>query len=88
MCAGCHKHGQEQFAGSLFPDVEAAATFGNIYSSNITQHPEFGIGKYTDGELYRLFRTGIKKDGTLALPMMHQFLQAYAQEHPLQLEEN
>ncbi|MEO1255787.1 MAG: c-type cytochrome, partial [Bacteroidota bacterium] len=69
-CAGCHKHNQEQFAGGAFEDVAANATFGTIYVPNITQHAEYGIGRYTDGELYRLLRTGIKKDGTLMLPVM------------------
>ena len=50
--------------------VEDTSALGAIYSPNITQHPEAGIGNYTDGELYRLLRTGVKKNGQLALPMM------------------
>lgn len=47
--------------------------FGKIFAPNITQDETFGIGSYTDGELYRLLRTGIKQDGFLSLPMMMRF---------------
>ena len=43
--------------------------FGVIYSKNITKDPEHGIGKWTDGELLYLLRTGIKPDGRF-LPVM------------------
>ncbi|MEM8891689.1 MAG: cytochrome c [Bacteroidota bacterium] len=53
--------------------VITEAPFGEIHAPNITQDETFGIGSYTDGELYRLLRTGIKKDGSLAVPMMMRF---------------
>jgi len=68
-CAGCHKSKAGKYEGIYFDDPDAAA-FGDIYSSNITQHPEHGIGSYSDGELYRLLRTGVKKNNDLMLPMM------------------
>lgn len=68
-CAGCHKSKAGTFEGIYFDDPDAAA-FGDIYSSNITQHPEHGIGAYSDGELYRLLRTGVKRNNDLMLPMM------------------
>lgn len=40
---------------------ETPAEFGQIYSRNITSHPEKGIGSWTDGELAFLLRTGIRR---------------------------
>jgi mono/diheme cytochrome c family protein len=68
-CAGCHKSKAGKFEGTYVDDPDAAA-LGSIYSSNITQHPKYGIGAYTDGELYRLLRTGVKKNNNLMLPIM------------------
>ena len=69
-CTGCHYNASEdRLSGRLFPDADSRA-LGTIYTANLTQHPEHGIGAYTDAELYRLLRTGIKRDGHLALPMM------------------
>ena len=69
-CTGCHYNEVEnRLSGRLFPDADSRA-LGTIYTANITQHPEHGIGQYTDAELYRLLRTGIKRDHHLALPMM------------------
>ncbi|HLP33520.1 MAG TPA: cytochrome c, partial [Bacteroidia bacterium] len=36
-------------------------------------HPEAGIGKWTDGELYVLLRTGLKPDGKYLPPYMPKF---------------
>lgn len=69
-CAGCHKGPNAKFEGMLFEDKVALETFGTIYTPNITQDKEYGIGNYTDGQLYRLLRTGIKADGELMLPLM------------------
>lgn len=40
---------------------------GEYYASNITP---YGISKYTDGELFRVITTGVKKDGKAAFPIM------------------
>ncbi len=45
---------------------------GSAYTANITRDPVHGIGGYTEGELYRLLRTGVKKNHELALPFMPQ----------------
>lgn len=65
-CALCHTGEDGQWIGRL---MEKGA-FGTIYSANITQHPEAGIGAYTDGELVYLLRTGIARDGHMTMPMM------------------
>lgn len=66
-CTFCHQGTGDQLDGRLLVDDPA---FGKIYSSNITQDKNVGIGSYTDGELVHLFRTGIKRNGKLAAPMM------------------
>lgn len=49
--------------------MDEISQFGTIYSKNITKHPDLGIGKWTDGQLAYLLRTGVKPDGTF-LPIM------------------
>jgi hypothetical protein len=67
LCNACHMNANtNQLTGKLMNEVPQ---FGTIYSKNITSHPEYGIGKWTDGELIYLLRTGIKPDGTF-LPIM------------------
>ena len=73
-CAGCHKSKNNVFEGTYFDDIDAEKAFGVIYTSNITQHPEHGIGQYSDGELYRLLRTGVMKNNELALPVMPKWV--------------
>lgn len=67
LCIQCHANDQNQLTGKLMKDVPAE--FGQVYSKNITAHPDFGIGKWTDGEIYTMLRTGIKPDGTTGLFM-------------------
>ncbi|HEX6333313.1 MAG TPA: c-type cytochrome [Flavisolibacter sp.] len=68
LCKSCHMDPNTgKFTGRK---MDEAPQFGSIYSKNITNHPEFGIGKWTDGELAYLFRTGVKPDGTYLPPYM------------------
>lgn len=69
LCAGCHK---DPKTGNLTGTqmLDAPKEFGTIFSKNITQHPEHGIGKWTDAELLYLLRTGIKPDGQYIPPYM------------------
>ncbi|MCB9051596.1 MAG: c-type cytochrome [Lewinellaceae bacterium] len=69
-CVICHLGKDGKLSGTLMEDDP---DFGTWYAPNITQHPEAGIGKYTDGELMYLLRTGIKHDGEFALPFMPRF---------------
>lgn len=66
-CTFCHEGKGDRLDGRLMLDDPG---FGTIYSSNITQDPDAGIGSYSDGELVRLFRTGIKKNNQMVVPMM------------------
>lgn len=70
MCAQCHESNDGRLGGGFMPDTKE---FGKIYAPNITQHPDYGIADYTNGELAYLFRTGIKKNGQFAPPWMPKY---------------
>src|SRR5262245_24477233 len=69
LCAGCHK---DPATGALTGKrmADAPPKFGVIYSQNITQDREYGIGDWTDGEIAYLIRTGIARDGRYTPPWM------------------
>lgn len=72
LCKGCHYNdGTGKFTGRLMSEVPQ---FGAVYSRNITRNPEAGIGRWTDGELAVLLRTGVKPDGTYLPPYMPKFI--------------
>ncbi len=64
LCMHCHRGENGKLSGQKIADMPPQ--FGVSYSSNITQHPETGIGKWTDGEIVSFLRTGVKPDGTFA----------------------
>jgi len=77
VCADCHsqrdfsvfsappKPGTEFVGGDIF---DASMGFpGRFISANITP---YGIGDWTDGELFRLITTGVKRDGNPIFPVM------------------
>jgi mono/diheme cytochrome c family protein len=43
--------------------------WGIVYSANITPHPETGIGNWSDAEIERIFRSGIRPDGRAVVLM-------------------
>ncbi|OON70179.1 c-type cytochrome [Hymenobacter sp. CRA2] len=62
MCADCHlNRGTGALTGK--PLNEMPAAFGKVYSANITQDKQHGIGAWTDAELVGMLRTGIGRDG-------------------------
>lgn len=68
LCRSCHFDGNTgKFTGRL---LDEAPQFGAIYSRNITRDPDHGIGKWTDGQLAYLFRTGVKPDDSYLPPYM------------------
>jgi cytochrome c2 len=68
LCADCHLDpSTRQLTGKR---MLGADEFGVLYSKNITQHPVQGIGKWTDGELAYLLRTGIDRKGQYIPPYM------------------
>ena len=67
LCNGCHLNANTgKLTGRKMDEV---SMFGAVYSRNITNDPEHGIGKYTDGQLAYLLRTGVRPDGRF-LPVM------------------
>lgn len=74
LCMECHKNPETQLlTGNEMVDVPKE--FGRVFSKNITQHPEKGIGKWSDGEIVWLLRTGIHpKTGQYVPPWMPKFL--------------
>lgn len=58
-CNGCHG---ENFEGQIIVDDDK---YGRIVSANASQV----VKTYSDAELYRLIRHGVKKDGKMAFPM-------------------
>lgn len=82
MCADCHSvRDFSKFSGPPTPGTEfvggdvfdqSMGFPGRFISSNITP---YGIGDWTDGELFRLITTGVKRDGEPIFPVMpyHNF---------------
>ncbi len=70
LCAMCHLNPRTKvLSGTEMLDMPPE--FGRAWSKNITQHPTKGIGKWTDGELAWLLRTGIHpKTGKYVPPWM------------------
>lgn len=57
LCRSCHYNAETgKLTGYAFKD---APEFGKIYSKNITQDKEAGIGSWTDAQLIYFIRTGI-----------------------------
>jgi mono/diheme cytochrome c family protein len=44
--------------------------FGTVYSTNITQDKESGLGAWTDQEIHDAMVKGVRKDGSRILPVM------------------
>ena len=68
VCVHCHMGKDGKLSGRQFTPKDDP--FGIMYSGNITQHTTKGIGRYTDGELAWLMRTGTNRDGRFVGLMM------------------
>jgi mono/diheme cytochrome c family protein len=69
LCASCHMDPSTlKLTGKHMED--APDEFGPIFSRNITRDPEHGIGRWSDGEIAYLLRTGIGRDGQYIPPYM------------------
>ncbi|RMG72959.1 MAG: cytochrome c [Bacteroidetes bacterium] len=66
-CAGCHLDPE---SGTLAGRWFGQNPLGEAHTANITRDAATGIAAYTDAELYRLLRTGVKRNHELALPFM------------------
>ena len=64
-CIACHTvPGQKAFAGGL----PLPTPFGTIYSTNITPHPETGIGRWSAEAFQRAMREGVDREGNHLYP--------------------
>lgn len=64
-CATCHTApGGAPYAGGL----PFKTDFGTLYSTNITQDRETGIGNWTEEQFKRAMREGIRADGSYLYP--------------------
>ncbi|MBI1225053.1 MAG: c-type cytochrome [Bacteroidetes bacterium] len=72
VCNQCHLSENGKLEGKYMQDLPEM--FGKVWTANITQHEKYGAtGRYSDGELAYLLRTGIKRDGGYAPPWMPKF---------------
>jgi len=77
VCIDCHStRDWSKFSGPIFPGThgkggdyfgENMGIPGMIYAANITPS---GVSKYSDGELYHLITTGVKRNGEPMFPLM------------------
>ncbi|MBL7857982.1 MAG: c-type cytochrome [Cyclobacteriaceae bacterium] len=77
VCLDCHStRDWSKFSGPITPGTlgkggdrfdERVGFPGIYFAKNITPS---GIGRYTDGELYRVITTGVNKDGRSIFPVM------------------
>ena len=71
-CPACHlPQGEAKSYGPLSrPQLVGGhrwdLPYGTVYSANITPSMRFGIGAWTDGEVARVIRTGVRRDGSLS----------------------
>lgn len=70
VCNNCHMAPSGKLEGKFLPEIPAM--FGKAWAANITSHPEYGSGRYSNAELVYLLRTGIQRDGDF-VPFMPQF---------------
>jgi len=64
-CAACHTdRGGTPFAGGRPIDTP----FGTVYSTNVTPHPEAGLGAWSRDDFWRALHDGRSRDGRLLTP--------------------
>lgn len=75
-CADCHGNGNADSLLALGQDVPLTGGFvfdmpiGKMYTRNLTPDNETGIGRYTDAEIARSLRYGVRPDGTAMFDFM------------------
>jgi mono/diheme cytochrome c family protein len=69
VAGGCACHSEPKKAPHLgarpFP-----IPFGTVYSTNITQDKETGLGNWTDQQIFDAMVRGVRRDGSRILPVM------------------
>jgi len=80
-CSSCHVSGFEDMVasdqGKEVPLVGGLGfklgPLGMIYTRNLTPDPKTGIGRYTDEQIFRMMRHGIRPDGEASMPVLMPF---------------
>ena len=75
-CAGCHTPGI--FLGKPDPDRAFGGSevgfqipgLGIFYPPNLTPDPETGLGKWSEADIVKAVRTGVRPDGRVLAPVM------------------
>ncbi len=67
-CVVCHTADPSEETGFLAGGAWIESPFGNFYGTNITPHPEYGIGAWTEEDLVRSLREGRGPDGAHLYP--------------------
>ena len=86
-CGGCHTPGA--LAGKPDPGRRLAGADigfsvpqgGVVYPSNLTPDPETGLGKWSDADVVRALRQGLRPDGRTLTPVMPWPSYAVLTEH-------
>jgi mono/diheme cytochrome c family protein len=78
-CLGCHSDHVLKFGFPVKPGTAGEGGYifdknigfpGVVAAQNITSDADFGLGKWTDGEIIRAMREGIDRNGEALFPMM------------------
>src|SRR5512141_990164 len=92
LCWSCHgaegsySQNEPQAGGRPFDLANVGPGFGVFYASNVTPDVETGIGGWSDGELVRVIREGVDREGHTILPVMpYQFAHGMSDEDALAL---
>ncbi|MEE8396462.1 MAG: cytochrome C [bacterium] len=88
-CSNCHVASFDEMkrsdAGERLPlrggVVFALGPIGELSPSNLTPDVETGIGRYSDGQLFRMLRHAIKPDGTSTLSGLMPFWKMADEDH-------
>jgi mono/diheme cytochrome c family protein len=74
-CTGCHTPGAltgrpdtDRFLAGA--DVGFGTPAGILYPPNLTPDPETGLGRWTDAQIARAIRQGVRPDGRALVPVM------------------
>ncbi|MDX5337508.1 MAG: cytochrome c [Cyclobacteriaceae bacterium] len=80
-CSNCHVSSVEEMiaadAGENIP-LKGGVAFpfgplGTLYAPNLTPDPKTGIGRYSDGQIFRMMRHGIRPSGMASIPLLMPF---------------
>jgi mono/diheme cytochrome c family protein len=81
-CIDCHVGSVEEYErfaqGTGRPAMAGGfplvlGPLGTVYTKNITPDPETGIGRYTDPQIARMLRHGVRPDGISSIPLLMPF---------------